>query len=182
MPTPPRPTSSTGPRVGVRLKALERRIGGQARAHQRAGERRRQRRVIDQIARMRHQHMRGEAAVGGDAEMAVGVAEIFLAGLAGRASAAADPGIDRDPRAGLRARRLRPHALDHARDLVAERERQRAARRARRGWCLRRARNSRPACAGRNGRRRSARCEPAPRCPWAPGNRRWFRRAGLDRR
>ena len=33
--------------------------------------------------------------------MAVGGAEIFLAGAAGRASAAADPGIDRDLRAGL---------------------------------------------------------------------------------
>ena len=127
MPTPPRPTSSTGPRAACGTQPLERRIGGEARAHQRARERRRQRRIFDQIARMRHQHVRGKAAVGGDAEMAVGRAQIFLAGAAGRAGAAADPGIDRDLRAGLRARGVRSRALDHARDLVAERERQRAA-------------------------------------------------------
>ena len=62
-----------------------------------------------------------------------------------------------------------PARLDDAGDLVAEREGQRAAVARRRASCRRRARNSRPACAGRNGTRRSARCAPAPRCPCGSG-------------
>ena len=47
--------------------------------------------------------MRGKSAVGRNAEVAVVEAEIFLAGLARRASAATDPGIDGDAGAGLKA-------------------------------------------------------------------------------
>ena len=102
MPTPPSPTSSTGPRLACSATRFERRKGREARAHVGAGERRRQRGVIDQIARMRHQHMRGKAAIDLDAEVARRGAQILLAGAAGRAFAAADPGKHRDRRAGLR--------------------------------------------------------------------------------
>ena len=60
--------------------------------------------------------------------MAVVRAEILLAGLAGRAFAAADPGIDRDRCAELRVLGVGTGALDDAGDLMAEREGQRAAR------------------------------------------------------
>src|SRR5881394_3920700 len=55
--------------------------------------------------------------------MAVVGAEVFLASLARAALAAADPGIDRD----LGASSIETGALDHARDLMPQRERQRAA-------------------------------------------------------
>ena len=77
---------------------------------------------------MRHQHVRGKPAVDLDAEMARRRAQIFLVGLARRAFAAADPGKHRE-RAADRDLRVRSGLLDRAGDLVAERERQRAARR-----------------------------------------------------
>ena len=126
MPTPPRPTSSTGPRSARAPRCFSGAVSGQAGAHQRAGERRRKRCVIDQIARMRDEHVAGKAAVGGDAEMMMVGAQVLLAGTAGRAGAAADPGIDRDAVADHRAFGIRSCAFDHAGDLMAERERQRA--------------------------------------------------------
>ena len=75
---------------------------------------------------MRDDDMGGIAAIDGNPEMTRRRAQVLLAVTAGRASATADPWIDRDPPprcdcgigAGL---------LHHAGDLVAERERQRAA-------------------------------------------------------
>ena len=78
---------------------------------------------IDQIARMRHQHVAGEAAVAIDAEMARLIAQMLFAALAAPARAAADPGID-----GIEAvSRSMPVPLpalriDVAADLVTERE------------------------------------------------------------
>ena len=70
--------------------------------------------------------MGGKSAIDLDAEMARRRAEIFLARLAGRAFAAADPGKHRGRRADFYVR-IGAGLLDHARDLVAERERKRAA-------------------------------------------------------
>jgi len=79
---------------------------------------------------MRHQHVRGKSAVDGNAEVAVGGAQVFLAGAAGRALAATDPRKHRNLGAGYCVGTdflgLRPGAFDSAGDLVAERERQRA--------------------------------------------------------
>ena len=55
---------------------------------------RREWRVIDQIASVRHQHMRCKAAVDGDPEMMGRNADILVAGFTGRALSATDPGID----------------------------------------------------------------------------------------
>src|SRR5271170_3754486 len=75
---------------------------------------------------MRYQNVTGEAAVDGDAEMAVLGAQILLAGAAGGASAAADPRIDRHAAADDRAVGRVAGGLDHAGDFVTERKRQRA--------------------------------------------------------
>src|SRR2546423_9734560 len=83
--------------------------------------------MVDQIAWMRQQHVRRKAAVDLNAEMARRCAEIFLAGLAGRAFAAADPGKHRGRRADPYAR-IGTGLLHHARDLMAEREGQGAER------------------------------------------------------
>ena len=74
---------------------------------------------------MRHQHMRGKAAVDRDAEMARRGADVLVARFARRALPAADPGIDRDLGAGL-CIGIRAGAFDRTGDLVAEREGQRA--------------------------------------------------------
>jgi len=68
--------------------------------------------------------MGGKTAVHCDAEMARRRADIFLTRLAGRAPTATDPRIDR--KLGARSHQ-RPRALDLTCDLMAERERQRAA-------------------------------------------------------
>ena len=58
---------------------------------------------------MRNQHMGGVAAVGGNSEMTMRRAEVFLAGAAGGAGAAANPGVDRNAAADdLRVGRLCP--------------------------------------------------------------------------
>ncbi len=82
------------------LTASERGIGSQPRAHECASIRRRERRVVDQIARMRNQHMGCKAAVNCGAEMPRRSADIFITRLAGGALSATDPGINRDLRAG----------------------------------------------------------------------------------
>ena len=75
---------------------------------------------------MGYQHVSGEAAVHGNTEMMMRRAQIFFAGAASRAGPAADPRIDRHaaPNGCPLGRFAR--GLDHAGDLVAERERQRA--------------------------------------------------------
>src|SRR5262249_7950955 len=62
-----------------------------------------------------------------DADMARGGAVVLLAVPARNALAAADPGVDRDLVARLRVRGVETDAIDHAGDLVAEREGQGAA-------------------------------------------------------
>ena len=84
--------------------------------------------MVDQIARVRHQHVRGEPAVDLDAEMARRGAEIFLPGLARGAFAAADPGKHRGRCADFHIR-VGAGLLDDAGDLVAEREGEGAPRR-----------------------------------------------------
>src|SRR5271168_3559886 len=74
---------------------------------------------------MRDQDVGGEAAIGGDAEMMMRRAHVFLAGAARRAGAAAYPGIDRDRAADGRANGCFSRAFDDACDLVSQRERQR---------------------------------------------------------
>jgi hypothetical protein len=115
------PDQQHGPAFRMRGDALERRERGQARAHVGAGQRRGERRVVDQVARMRHQHMGGEAAVDLDAEIARRRAEIFLSRAAGRALAAADPGKHGRRLSGLHLG-VGTGFLHHARDLVSERE------------------------------------------------------------
>ncbi len=75
---------------------------------------------------MRHQDMRGIAAVDGDAEVMMIGAQILVAGAAGGACAAADPWIDRDAMADHRAVGRVAGGFNSAGDLMAERERQRA--------------------------------------------------------
>ena len=77
--------------IGHRL--LDGAIAGEAGAHERAGDGRRDALHVEQIARMRHQHVRGVAAVDGDAERAGRVAHVLVAALAQPALAAADPGV-----------------------------------------------------------------------------------------
>ena len=120
------PDQQHGPALGMLGDALERRECREARAHVGAGERGGERRIIDQVARMRHQHMGREAAVDLDAEMTRRRAEILFTGAAGRALAAPDPGKHGRRLSGLHVR-VGAGLLDHARDLVAEREGQRAA-------------------------------------------------------
>ena len=79
--------------------------------------------MVDQIARMRHQHVRGKTAVDLDAEMAGRRAQILFLRPAGRALPAADPREHREGFSCLDVR-FRARLLDDARDLVAERERQ----------------------------------------------------------
>jgi hypothetical protein len=69
----------------------------------------------------------GKAAVDGDAEEALLDAEVFVAVGAVAALAAADPGKHRALGADEARRRVGADLLDHARDLVPERERQRHA-------------------------------------------------------
>ena len=110
--------------VGQRL--LDGAVAGEARAHQRAGDLRRDALHVEQVARMRHQHVRGVAAVHGDAERARRIAQVLVAARAQPALAAADPGIGRVALARLDALGLGARRLDRAGDLVAQREGQRA--------------------------------------------------------
>ena len=71
--------------------------------------------------------MRGITTIGGNAEMMVRGAEIFVAGAADSARAAADPRINRDAPAYRRAFGLASGAFDHAGDFMPECERQNPA-------------------------------------------------------
>ena len=128
MPTPPSADQQQRAALGGGHEPLERRIGGEAGAHQRSGEIRRQRRVVDQIARMRNQHMGGDNRRRRRCRDGGARAQILLAGAAGRALCR-NRSTDR-PRRDVQAAACgrRPRALDYAGDLVAKRERQRAAR------------------------------------------------------
>src|SRR4051794_24158358 len=77
---------------------------------------------------MRHQNVSGEAAVDLNAEVTRCCAEIFFARLAGCAFAAADPRKYGRRGANLHVR-IGTGLLDHAGNLVTERERQRTVRR-----------------------------------------------------
>jgi hypothetical protein len=129
MPTPPSPISKQIALPRTIDQALQRAIGGHTGAHQRSGQVDRQRIVIQQIFRVRHQHVTGKAAVDGDAEEALLGAEVLVAVGAVAALAAADPGEDRLLLSDQILRRIGADFLDHARDLMAERERQRHAAR-----------------------------------------------------
>src|SRR6202011_3239108 len=76
---------------------------------------------------MLDQHVRCEATVDHDSEMARVAADVFVTGPACSARAAADPGIDGDRPADPRVPGLGACALDAAGDLVAKGERQRTA-------------------------------------------------------
>ena len=110
-------------------QALQRAIGGDAGAHQGRRLVDRQGIVIEQIFCVGHQHVGGEAAVDGDAEKALLDAEILVAIGAVAALAAADPGEHRLLLADQILRNVGADFVDDARDLVAERERQRHAAR-----------------------------------------------------
>ena len=114
---------------------------------------------------MRHQHVRGIAAVDGDAQRARRIAHMLVAPRAQPAFAAADPGIGGIALALVHALRLGAHRLHRAGDLVAEGERAAAGCRARRASGRRRDRSSRPAGECRSGTPRSGRRAAAPRCP-----------------
>src|SRR5215471_19096083 len=76
--------------------------------------------MIEEITRVRDQHVCREAAVDGDSEMTRCRANILLACFARAALAAADPRIDRDRAAQRHVLRVRAGALDASGDLVAE--------------------------------------------------------------
>src|SRR5579862_9801726 len=75
---------------------------------------------------MGNEHMAGEAAIGIDAEVAMGGAQVFFTSAADGAGAAADPGIHGDAAADRCAVGFVAGAFDHAGDFVSERERQSA--------------------------------------------------------
>ena len=108
---------------------LQRAIGGDAGAHQGRRLIDRQRIVIQQIFGVGHQHVAGETAVDGNAEKALLGAEIFIAIEAVAALAAADPREHRYLFSDQALRNIRTCFLDHAGDLVSQRERQRHAAR-----------------------------------------------------
>src|SRR5689334_12001272 len=103
---------------------LERAIGGEPGAHQRPGECRRQRVMIEQITRMRHQDVSREPAVDRNAEMMMRGAHVLFAGAASRASSAADPRIDRSLLADCDILRTFTCGFDDPCDLMTERKRQ----------------------------------------------------------
>src|SRR5262249_56202526 len=65
---------------GMTAEPLECAVGGQSGAHQRSGKARRQRRVVDQVARMRHHDVIRVAAIDGNAEMVMGGPHVFFTG------------------------------------------------------------------------------------------------------
>src|SRR5207253_1797581 len=115
------------------LRAHRRQLAGRAvRGERRAGERRGKAVLdaadVDQVFRIRHQHMRGIRAGAVDAEEArAGDAVIFLTGLAHGALAAADPRIDQPLLADFDPASAGPERFDDAERLVAEREGRNAA-------------------------------------------------------
>src|SRR5215472_3655130 len=52
--------------------------------------------MVEQVTRVRHQHVSCETAVSGDAKMMMRRAHVLFAGATSRTGAAADPRIDRD--------------------------------------------------------------------------------------
>ncbi len=110
-------------------QALERAVGGDAGAHQGRGLVDGKGIVVEQVFRVGHQHVAGEAAVDGDAEEALLDAEVLVAVLAIAALAAADPWEDGFPGADEAGCYVRADFVDDAGDLVAEREGQRHAAR-----------------------------------------------------
>ena len=82
--------------------------------------------MIDEIARVRHQHISCKTAVNGDAEMMMCGAHVLFAGAASRAGAAANPGIHRDLSSDLGTIGVFPGRFNDAGDLVPKRERQSA--------------------------------------------------------
>ena len=105
-----------------RCHFLERRIGGQARARVGAGDVVVYAVVVDQVARVRHNHVVAVAAVGACAEETLGAAQVLVALRADLAFAAAHPGIDDALVADGGALGLWPHRDHLADDFVAERE------------------------------------------------------------
>src|SRR4029077_9338304 len=89
-------------------------IGGEPGAHQWTGERRRQWRMVEQITRVRHQHVSCETAVDGDTKMMMRGAHVLFAGATRRAGAAANPGIHRDLSSDLGAIRVFPGRFNDA--------------------------------------------------------------------
>jgi len=73
---------------------------------------------------MRHQNVRGEAAIDRDTEIAIVAAQIFLAATAGGAGPTTDPGINGNAAADDRGVGVAADALDHAGDFMTECERQ----------------------------------------------------------
>ena len=67
---------------------------------------------------MGNQHMSGVAAIGGNPEVAICGAKVFLTGAAGGAGAAPDPGIDGDPSADDLLVGVWSHRVDYAGDLM----------------------------------------------------------------
>src|ERR1700684_3169726 len=76
---------------------------------------------------MRNENVGGVAAINGDAEMTGIGAQILLATETGGANAIADPRIDRDAVADFGAASILAFAVDHAGNLVTEREGQGAS-------------------------------------------------------
>ena len=98
--------------------------GGDTRASERRRALRRQVADAEQIARMRHHHEVGIAAVGKHAEAAHGAAQILVAAQADRAGAATDPWVGKQHVAYLDALGVGPDRHHFADVLVAERHRQ----------------------------------------------------------
>ena len=92
MPTPPAPMMTISSPGAVSPTFFRGAVSGQARA----GVSRRKRAgnfsAIEQIARMRHQHMVGKSSRGDNAKRTARRAKLFFAAQAARAFAAADPG------------------------------------------------------------------------------------------
>ena len=112
--------------LGVTAQSFKGAIGGKPRAHQWTGERRRQRRMVEQITRVRHQYVSCETAVDGNAKMMMCGAHILFAGATGRSGAAANPGIHRDLSSDFGAVGIFPGRFNDAGDLVPKRKRQSA--------------------------------------------------------
>src|SRR5690606_36901936 len=98
-----------------------------ARAHIRPRKRRRDRAVVEQVARMRDHDVARIAAVDLDADLARLGAEMLVAAPAERAGAAADPWIDDVTLPRTDGDGFRPDGLDRAFDFMPEREGQRPA-------------------------------------------------------
>src|SRR5436305_14955763 len=80
----------------ARLELLQGAVGGEPRAGIGRGDLRLQVAHVEEVARMRHEHVRGIAAAAIDAERARPRAILLVAALTDRAFAAADPGEDDD--------------------------------------------------------------------------------------